>query len=195
MALDSAALSSGDTYMISIDQNKKRILKLAASGIAILAILLFLKHCSSDPTSGFDMRYGFAESNFNLARNSRLPKWFNVPADINRNDINVEFIYFLSKTKIAAINNRTGKIFFSTEADMHHHSITEAESKTMKQGWPCPSYNIITVNGVQEVIAHIEKGNIVYIVAPSEVTPAVYSDAEIQKRCATLKYFEDTAKR
>jgi hypothetical protein len=181
--------------MISIDQNKKRILKLAASGIAILAVIFFLRHCSSDPTSGFDMRYGFAESNFNLARDSRLPQWFQVPAGINRNDIHVEFIYFLSKTKIAAINNKTGTIFFSAEADMKHHSVTEAESKTMKQGWPCPSYNMITVNGVAEVIAHIEKGNIVYIVEPSEVIPAVYTNVDIQKRCATLKYFEDTAKK
>lgn len=181
--------------MFALDKDKIRIIKLVATGIAILAIILYLRQCSLDPTSGFDMRYGFAESNFNLNKDSRLPKWFQMPTGIGRNDINVEFIYFLSKMKIAAINNRTGKIFFSTEADMNHHPITEAESKAMKQGWPCPSYNIISVSGVTEVLAHIEKGNIVYIVEPSEVTPAVYSNADIQKRCSTLKFFEDTATR
>jgi hypothetical protein len=183
-------LSTGGPHVIAIDQDRKRIIKLAAAGIAILAILLFLRQCSLDPISGFDMRYGFAESNFNLAKDSRLPRWFQVPTGINRNDISVEFVYFLSKTKIAAINSKTGKIFFSAEADKKHHPTTESESKTMKQGWPCPSYNIITVNGVEEVVAHIERGDIVYIVEPSEVTPAVYNNAELMKRCTTLKYYD-----
>ena len=176
--------------MISIDQNKKRILKIAATGIAILAVLLFLRQCSLDPTSGFDMRYGLAESNFNLARESRLPRWFQLPDGVSRGDITVEFVYFLSKTKIAAINNKTGKIFFSAEADQKHHPITEAESKRMKQGWPCPSYVLISANGIEEVIAHIEKGDIVYIVEPSEVSPANYNNAELLTRCSTLKYYD-----
>jgi hypothetical protein len=85
---------------------------------------------------------------------------------------------------------RPVKLFFSAEADRKHQPITEAESKTMKQGWPCPSYVLITVNGIEEVIAHIEKGDIVYIVEPSEVTPGNYSNAEFQKRCSTLKYYD-----
>jgi hypothetical protein len=176
--------------MIAIDQNKRRVIKIAAAGIAILALLLFLRQCSLDPTSGFDMRYGFAESNFNLSKDSRLPRWFQLPSGVDRNGITVEFTYFLSKTKMAAINSKTGKILFSAEADKKHHPITEAESKTMKQGWPCPSYNIITVNGMEEIVAHIERGDIVYIVEPSEITPAVYNNAEIKKRCETLKYYD-----
>ncbi len=176
--------------MTSIDHNKRRVLKLSAAGIAILALLLFLRQCSLDPTSGFDIRYGFAESNFYLARDSRLPQWFQLPSGVNKNDITVELIYFLSKTKIATINNKTGKILFFAEAAQKHHPITEAESKIMKQGWPCPSYVLINVNGVEEVIAHIEKGNIVYIVEPSEVTSDVYKNAEIQQRCETLKYYD-----
>ena len=176
--------------MIAIDQNKKRVIKLAAAGIAILLLLIFLRQCSLDPTSGFDRRYGFCESSFKLAKDSRLPKWFQAPSGVERSDITVHFIYFLSKTKIAATNIKTGKIFFSAEADMKHHPITEAESKTMKQGWPCPSYNVISVNGIEEVVGHIERGNIIHIVESSEVTRNVYNNAEMKKRCEVFKYLD-----
>lgn len=178
------------TFMISIDHSKRRIIRIAGVGISILALLLFLRQCSLDPTSGFDMRYGLAESNYKLARDSRLPRWLQLPIGLDRSDITVEFIYFLSKWKIAAIDNKTGKIFFSAEADMKLHPTTEARSKAMKQGTPCPYYYVISVAGIEEVIAHIEKGNIVYIVEPSEVTSAVDNNAEIMKRCETLKYYD-----
>jgi hypothetical protein len=166
--------------MIAIDQKKRRVIKLIVAGIAILMLLLFLRQCSLDPTSGFDMKYGFCESSFKLAKESRLPKWFQVPSGVDRSDITVQFIFFLSKTKVAALNGKSGKLFFSAEAD------------TDPYPWKgsCPSFNVISINGLNEVVAHIERGNIVYIGEPSEVTQDFSNNTEIQKRCATLKYLD-----
>jgi hypothetical protein len=49
---------------------------------------------------------------------------------------------------------------------------------------------MITINGIEEVIAHIEKGDIAYLVEQSEVKPDVYDNADLMKRCATLKYYD-----
>jgi hypothetical protein len=176
--------------MIAMNQKKRRVTKYVVAGIAGVLLLAFLIRCSLDPLSGFDLRYGLCESNFNLAGESRLPRWFQAPNGTERSDIGVQFVYFLWKAKIAATNNKTGEMFFSAVADMKHHPITEAESKKLKQGSPCPWYYIISVDGVAEVAAHFEHGNIVYIVEPSEVTQDVYSNAAMKKRCETLKYFE-----
>lgn len=176
--------------MIEMNQKKRRITKYVAAGVAIMLLLVFLIRCSLDPTSGFDLRYGLCESNFNLARESRLPRWFQLPSGTERSDIGVYFVYFLSKAKIAATNNKTGEMFFSAVADMKYHPITAEEIKKMKQGSPCPWYSIISVDGVAEVAAHFELGDIVYIVEPSEVTQDVYSNAAMKKRCETLKYFD-----
>lgn len=176
--------------MIAMNQKKRRVTKYVAAGVAIMLLLVFLIRCSLDPTSGFDLRYGFCESNFNLARESRLPRWFQPSSGTERSDIGVQFVYFLSKAKIAATNNKTGEMFFSAIADMKRHPITEEEIQKMKQGSPCPWFNIISVDGVEEVVAHFERGNIVYIVESSEITQDVYSNASMKKRCETLKYFE-----
>jgi hypothetical protein len=177
---DNILLSSGGTRMIALDHSKKRIIKLAVVGIAILGLILFLRQCSLDPTSGFDMRYGFCESSFKLAKESRLPKWIQVPSGLERADVTVQFLYFLSITKVAARNNKTGELFFSAEAKMEPYPWKGS----------CPSFNEITINGMNEVVAHIERGNIVYIAEQDEIKRGYYENTEIKKRCETLKYFE-----
>lgn len=176
--------------MIKLSEYHQRLLKIAAAALAILLLLLFLRQCSSDPTSGFDMHYGFTEASFKLTKDSRLPKWFVLHSGTTRTDITVKFNYFMSKTKIAAINNKNGQIIFSAEADKKHHPITLEESKKMPRDWPCPSYNIISVNGIEEVIEHAEPGNTVHIVENSQITSDVYNNAEMMKRCKTLTYMD-----
>jgi len=166
--------------MIALGHDKKRMIKLTAAGIAILGLILFLRQCSLDPTSGFDMKYGFCESSFKLSKESRLPKWIQTPSGLERADITVQFLYFLSITKVAARNNKTGKVIYSAEAKMEPYPW---------QG-SCPSFNAISINGLNEVVAHIERGNVVYIVEPNDIKRGYYDNPEIKKRCETLKYFD-----
>jgi len=155
--------------------------------VGTILLLSFLRRCSLDPTSGFDIFYGFAESNFFLAQDSRLPRWFRLPAGLGRSDVSVEFICFLYRTKVVVRNNNS--VLFSVTAQQRKHPITEARSIETGQEWPCPSYISLSVNGIEEIIAHIEKGDIVYIVEPSEINPEIYSDKRIQQRCSQIKYY------
>jgi hypothetical protein len=45
-------------------------------------------------TVGCDLRYGFVESRFRLANESRLPKWFRMRAGYSRQDVRVVFTFY-----------------------------------------------------------------------------------------------------
>lgn len=174
--------------MINIRQNKRRVAIISTAAFAIFVVIYFLWQCSLNPLSGFDIRYGLCESNFKLAKESRLPKWIRLPIGVDRSEITVDFVYFLYKTKVAATNKKNNQIFFTATADSRHHPITIEKSNTMQQGWPCPSYNIISVAGVEEIVEHAERGDVVHIVEPAQVTHEIYNNDEMKKRCETLRY-------
>jgi len=140
--------------------------------------------CLSSLGCGF-----FPESSFELARESRLPKWFALPSGLSRSDVTVTMDYYIgshlrtatftllkinkdsrgpegrpSGQKLAEVNG--------TEKGLE--PLTLKNNPRPQSGYPIPypSYEIITVNGVTEVIEHRRMEPIFYITDD----PAVLSE-------------------
>ena len=108
----------------------------------------------------------FPESCFDLSPQSRLPKWFALPADTSRESASVHMCYYINQ------NGRTATFVFRGP---HNGKLAEVagtqkglEPLTLKQppaGFPpgYPSYEIITVGGVTDVIEHRRMEPIFYV--------------------------------
>lgn len=46
---------------------------------------------------------GCVESNFHLSKESRIPKWFSIPAGLSREDVTVTLFYYIVPTSKAVI--------------------------------------------------------------------------------------------
>lgn len=100
----------------------------------------------------------FPESQFRLAPESRLPRWFSVPGGYKREDVSVEIYYFTApfgQTNFIAYligpppdRKRLDKKY--GRAEWHPVSKKKLEAKVDHY----PSFHIITVGGVTELIEH-----------------------------------------
>jgi len=136
-------------YQVVIVKRRAVIAKSMNSlSIAILAaVCLCLLGCES-----------FPESSFELARESRLPKWFAPPSGLSRSDVSVAMNYYVKST------GRTAKFIFRdakrkrrlAEVDGTQKGVEPLQLKNPPPGFSpgYPGYEIITVNGITEIIEH-----------------------------------------
>ena len=100
---------------------------------------------------------GCAESSFELAPDSRLPKWFKLPSGTSRQEVKVTMDYYAlpwgrrATFKLLDAQGRT-----LSEMNGKQQGRAPLELKSPPPGYPrgYPSYEIITVNGVVDVIEH-----------------------------------------
>ena len=127
----------------------------------------------------------FPESSFELARESRLPKWFTLPSGLSRSNVTVTLDYYIDPNRAATftlldVKNQSprpqgrpsGRKLAAvnvTEKDIQQPTL-----KNKPAGVPVhyPTYAIVTVNGVTEVIEHRRMEPIFYITDD----PAVLSE-------------------
>jgi hypothetical protein len=108
----------------------------------------------------------FPESTFELARESRLPKWITLPPGVSRADVSITMSYYilpwgrsatfiLKDTRGQKLTKVHGKLQGSKPLQLKHPP----------PGFPpgYPSYEVITVNGVAEIIEHRRMEPIFYI--------------------------------
>lgn len=125
---------------------------------------------------GCDPRYGFMESNFQLADDSRLPKWFTVPKGYSRSDLNV------------TIDCYTSPCFFCKNTVTTLYGLPPDNREIMKkagrQRWhplsdvrynkypanKYPNYTIITIDGIEEVFEQRRADNVLYITDDPNIT-------------------------
>ena len=95
----------------------------------------------------------FPESSFKLSPSSRLPMWIQLPAGIRRDEVTVTLDYYSSLLGGTATfslydshKQRLRKVSGSTRGD---HPLT---LKNSSQGYP--SYEVITINGLADVVEH-----------------------------------------
>lgn len=99
----------------------------------------------------------FPEASFELARESRLPKWFVLPPGLSRTDVTVTMDYYSKASGRTAtfilLDKKKQKI---AEANGTLQGEKSHSLKNPTAGFPSdyPSYEIVTVNGVTEVIEH-----------------------------------------
>jgi len=109
---------------------------------------------------------GCASSNFDLASESRLPKWFKLPQGLSRSDVIVTMDYYILPWGRKAIfkmwDKKGNKI---TEVIGKKKGYEPIKLKQQKSGFPngYPSYEIITADGTTEIIEHRRMEPIFYI--------------------------------
>ncbi len=126
-----------------------------------LSFVILIAFCLT--MSGCDF---YSESAFELALYSRLPKWFTPPTGKSRSDLTVTMSYYISPS---------GRTAAFTLLDEKKHKIAEAKG-TVNGIEPIrlkdpdsplvpeyPSYEIVTVDGITEIIEHRKMEPIFYI--------------------------------
>jgi hypothetical protein len=110
---------------------------------------------------------GCREASFQLSEESRLPKWFDVPDGMSRNDLQVTMDYYVypknriaifklfKKNKFFPINKVTGNL----KGNRPYKLLNPAFG--LPQNYP--SYEIIIVNGMTDIIEHRKMEPIFYM--------------------------------
>jgi hypothetical protein len=104
----------------------------------------------------------FPEATFSLSPESRLPRWFKVPTGMSRRDVNVGMSYYVTPS------GRTARFDLY---DSQRNSVAEASGTlrgleplrigSAKSGYP--SYEVITVHGIVEIIEHRRMDDVFYV--------------------------------
>src|SRR5579872_4881602 len=94
------------------------------------------------------------EASFDLASDSRLPRWFAIPPRLSRSDVAVTMDYYIGPNGRTATftlrNARTGKKIAEVDGTMK--GLEPVSLENVKRPTINPSYEIITVGRTTEVI-------------------------------------------
>jgi len=101
---------------------------------------------------------GCLESSFELAHESRLPKWFTLPDNLSRNDVSVTMNYYISLSSgkgeaVFSLKRSDGRKLQKIKALTGRYPL---ELKNKPEGFPkgYPKYEVITVNGITDIVEH-----------------------------------------
>lgn len=123
--------------------------------------------------SGCDLRYGFVESEFQLANESRLPKWFVMPPNYTRKDLTMTVTYYtFDKTKIVIRGPAPDyKVLMEKVGTDRWHPLTK------QRGYEYPHYVIVSVDNIEEIFEHKKMEPVVYITDDPKVTSVLKQQA------------------
>jgi hypothetical protein len=99
---------------------------------------------------------GCVESEFQLAPGSRLPNWFRLPANVNRDDVTLTLTYYTSGPAKFKLVDRRGRVLESVESETCWHPDT-LRKRNAYGGWnpdTYPHYVYFKHNGVLELLEH-----------------------------------------
>jgi len=115
---------------------------------------------------------GCSEANFELAPASRLPKWFTPPPGMQRRDVTVTMDYYAPPsggTATFKMFDQRGRLL-----EKQHGELMSSEPLTFTphiygQLPPYPSYEVITVNGIVDIVEHRAMEPVFYLTDDPEV--------------------------
>ena len=122
--------------------------------LGLLALGLLLKACEYLP-----------ESSFELAKDSRLPKWITLPQSVTCDDALITMNYYILPRSSASFTLRHKKDSVLAKANGEPKCQPGFQLKDPPQGFPpgYPAYIPITVNGITEIIEHRKMESIFYV--------------------------------
>jgi hypothetical protein len=108
----------------------------------------------------------FPESTFELAGESRLPKWISLPPGLNRSDVSLTMNYYVKPWGSSAtfiLRDRKGQVL--TKIDGKVNNSEPVRLKHSPPGFPAgyPSYEVVTVKDMTEIIEHRKMEPIFYV--------------------------------
>ena len=146
--------------------NTIKLVQYAKFGMRILSLMAILCFASCD------MRYGFIESNFKLAPESRMPRWLNLQQQYARDNISINFTFYSHPVKDYV------KCVVYGPAPEHQKLYEKVGTKryfpdTENNRSAFPGYIIIKIDGIEEVFEHRERGNILYVTDDPKLTSVI----------------------
>ena len=123
----------------------------------------------------------FPESTFELASESRLPKWITLPPGLTRTDVSITMSYYSKPWGGSAtfiLRDTKGQI--RTKVSGKEKGSEPLQLKHPPPGFPpgYPAYEVITVNGITEIIEHRKMEPIFYITDD----PAVWKELGVGQK-------------
>jgi hypothetical protein len=121
------------------------------------------------------------ESTFELATESRLPKWITLPPGLTRADVSVTMSYYVlpwGRNAVFILQGAKGQV--RTKVRGKTRGLEPLQLKHPPQGFPpgYPSYEVITVNGITEIIEHRKMEPIFYVTDD----PAVWKELGVEQK-------------
>jgi hypothetical protein len=124
-----------------------RILKLILpSLVTVMLLSAVVAGCDSLP-----------ESSFELANDSRLPIWFNLPQGLSRADVSVTMDYYIKPTGRSAtfvLHDKENHILGKVTGTLSGSTPISVKASSQSGTTGYPSFEVITAEGVSEVIEH-----------------------------------------
>jgi len=113
---------------------------------------------------------GCIESSFELAEESRLPNWFDMPPGLTRDDLKVTLDYYTNGQAVFKLYEKN-KLLSLQEAKGTSRGNKPIQLKNPPAGFPkhYPMYQVITVGGKTDVIEHRKMEPIFYITDDPEI--------------------------
>lgn len=108
---------------------------------------------------------GCLESSFKLAQDSRLPRWLETPEGMSRDDLVVTMDYYSTFSGAEAVFNLYKKNELFSFKKVVGTPRGPLRLKNPPSGFPkhYPSYEVITVNGLTDIIEHRKMEPIFYV--------------------------------
>jgi hypothetical protein len=121
------------------------------------------------------------ESTFELASESRLPKWITLPPGLTRADVSITMNYYSNpwgRDSLFMLQDKKGQL--RTKVYGKTRGLGPNYLKHPPPGFPpgYPSYEVITVNGITDIIEHRKPEPIFYVTDD----PAVWKELGVTQK-------------
>ncbi|NOX09373.1 MAG: hypothetical protein GXP22_07805 [Gammaproteobacteria bacterium] len=123
---------------------------------------------------------GCLESSFDLSDESRLPRWFSIPEGVSRSDVKVTLDYYTDGEAVFNFLALQEKTFIREKLSGDTLKNGPLKLKNPPAGYPkhYPMYQVITINGITEIIEHRKMESVFYITDD----PAVWKTLGVEQR-------------
>jgi hypothetical protein len=108
----------------------------------------------------------FPESTFELASESRLPKWNTLPSGLTRVDVSITMNYYIKpwgRSATFILRDNKGKVLAKVYGKEKGYEPLQLKNPPKGFDAGYPAYEIITVNGITEIIEHRKMEPIFYV--------------------------------
>ena len=115
----------------------------------------------------------FPESSFELAPDSRLPRWFTLPEGMLRKDVSVTMSYYMKPTGRSAVfilHDATKKELATVGGTPRGTATLTLKNPPLGSPPGYPSYEVVTANGIVEIIEHRRMEPLFWVTDDAAVT-------------------------